>query len=323
MKNFYKKDSCHFLGNNVWGCNLIITIVIPVYNCEKYIAETLNSVFACTTDFEFECIVVDDGSTDNTALILDSYKNRIKLLKQNNLGESSAVNAALKVASGKYCLILSADDPLLSSQLFRTSFNILEKDNKVVATYPDWIMIDSKGKKLKEIKVQEYSRNVMFKEFKCIPGPGAIFRTSIANKIGGRDIRYKLVGDFDFWLRLSSEGVMVRIPNILASWRFHKGSATVMNKNYQTSMEYIAMARNLLASNISMPQENIRPFLANAYFKGALLSFYSLDVPGRSLLFKAFKANRFYLPGAKISQILFLLFLPLSYQLRKFLKKVH
>ena len=301
--------------------DLTLSIIVPVFNCDKYISRTLDSIFEFTNTLRFECIVVNDGSTDNTSAILKSFQNKIILLEQINSGESSAINSALKVAAGKYSLVLSADDLLITNDLFTSSLEILEKNEEIVATYPDWIMIDSSGRKLLEVQTLDYSQDVMFGEFKCLPGPGSIFRTDIANKIGGRNPRYKLVGDFDFWLRISLEGSLARVPKYLATWRNHEESTTLKNLNHKASDEYIELATNIIA-DYRFPKKIESSLLTQAHFKAALFSRYDSKVQGRHLLFKALKLGKLKIPHAKISQILFLAFFPLSLKAYKLTNKI-
>lgn len=89
-----------------------ISIIIPAYNVDKYIEKCIDSVLRQTYK-NFEVIVVDDGSTDNTAFIVDNFENmdkRIKVIHKENCGLSAARNTGLKVATGKYIMFLDSDD---------------------------------------------------------------------------------------------------------------------------------------------------------------------------------------------------------------------
>lgn len=97
--------------------NIYFSIVIPLYNKEKYISKTLLSVLNQTFK-EFEIIVVDDGSTDNSCNIVESINDsRIKLIKQKNAGPSKARNTGIKNAVGKYIAFLDADDEWENTKL--------------------------------------------------------------------------------------------------------------------------------------------------------------------------------------------------------------
>src|SRR3712207_5201276 len=97
----------------------LVSVILPVYNQEKYVAETIESVLAQTFR-EFEFIILDDGSTDNSALIIRQYAaqdSRIIPLFQSNSGRCVATNNAVSAARGPWCALLDADDVMLPDRL--------------------------------------------------------------------------------------------------------------------------------------------------------------------------------------------------------------
>ena len=94
-----------------------ITVITPVFNGEDYIRETIESVLSAINREAIEYIVVNDGSSDSTLAILNEYSDRISILTHPNSGESASVNAGLQKAQGNLILIVSADDPLISSSI--------------------------------------------------------------------------------------------------------------------------------------------------------------------------------------------------------------
>lgn len=93
----------------------MISIIIPLYNKEHYILDTINSVF-CQTNKDWECVIVDDGSTDRgPELVKNIHDSRIKYLKKKNGGVSSARNFGVSKAMGEWILYLDADDTLKSN----------------------------------------------------------------------------------------------------------------------------------------------------------------------------------------------------------------
>lgn len=93
-----------------------ISVVIPAYNAEQYITNTLESVFAQTTQ-PSEIIVVDDGSTDATRKVLSCYEDKIRVIEQDNMGPSAARNHGIRDASGDFIAFLDADDEWLPTHL--------------------------------------------------------------------------------------------------------------------------------------------------------------------------------------------------------------
>jgi glycosyltransferase involved in cell wall biosynthesis len=109
--------------------NHLISIIIPCYNAEKFIVETISSVLNQTYP-NLEIIIIDDGSTDSSKSKIETLKNnRVQYIHQNNQGVSSARNNGLKIAKGSYILFLDADD-LLSNDFILNRFNFLELNNE-------------------------------------------------------------------------------------------------------------------------------------------------------------------------------------------------
>ena len=103
--------------------NILLSIIIPVYNVEKYITPCLKSIFKQELDEdEFEVILVDDGCTDKTRNLIDPFKqyySNITIIEQYNLGPASARNKGMKYAQGKYILFVDSDDLLIENSIQR------------------------------------------------------------------------------------------------------------------------------------------------------------------------------------------------------------
>ncbi len=299
----------------------MISIITPVFNGAQYISETIDSVLKCAEKYDYEYIVVNDGSTDESLSIVNGYADRITILNQTNQGESSAINLALKQARGKYCLVVSADDPLLTEDLFEFSLQVLEENEDIVVTYPDWIMINSTNEPIQKVVTQEYSEETLIGKFKCIPGPGAIFRTSLAQQSGGRNPGYRFVSDYDLWLKLSRFGTFYRIPYFLAQWRNHQDSTSIKMRGFEMAHERILVIRNFLSDN-RLDVKISREAEANSYYHAAMLSFFTSDVPGRKWMIHALRVYGGWIPGTKMKVVLFTLLLPVSFQAVELLRRV-
>jgi glycosyltransferase involved in cell wall biosynthesis len=299
---------------------VVFTVITPVYNCEEYISETIASVLNFASDFKFEYIVVNDGSSDRSLEIINTFAERIVIIDQSNSGEASAINKALEIAKAKYCLIVSADDPLCSKELFKKAYDILEAHLDVVVAYPDWSMIDGHGKVLAEIVTEEYSEDTLVGKFKCIPGPGAVFRTEIAKKVGGRNTSYKFVSDYDFWLKLSRNGSFRRIPLFLAQWRHHENSTSIKLRGFTMANERILVIDNFIKSN-ELDPNLVKSAIAYSYYHAAMLAYFNREIPGRNWIMKSFRVYRGWIPGAKVRVVLYLLLFPSSYHLVQVLNR--
>ena len=129
----------------------------PVFNGEKYLRETIDSVLFNIDFMNTEYIVVDDGSTDRTAEILRDYQDKIRVISKVNQGQAKAINEGLKLAKGEFALIVNADDPLVSKKLFSISHEIFRTDPSIVVTYPNWTVINQSGNFIKCVQPKEYS----------------------------------------------------------------------------------------------------------------------------------------------------------------------
>ena len=122
-----------------------VSVIIPTYNRSKYVTKAIDSVLAQTYR-DFEIIVVDDGSTDNTKEVLKPYTDRIKYLYQENTGVSAARNAGIRAAGGQWIAFLDSDDEWLPEKL-SIQMDYLSRHNEIVAfiTNVKFILPDNKS----------------------------------------------------------------------------------------------------------------------------------------------------------------------------------
>lgn len=289
----------------------IFTIVIPVYNGQSHIGETVQSVIKYSHHQNREIIVVNDGSTDKTLELLDMYKSEIKIVNQPNAGEANAVNTGISLAKGRYTLVVSADDPLISEELFDYARRIMDSDEKIVAVYPDWQMIDLENNIISIKVCPDYSFEELLGEFHCIPGPGTAFRTEDARQIGGRNSAYRFVSDYDFWLRLASRGTFAHIPQVLAQWRSHNESTSIGKRGRAMALERIDVISNFLYEH-PQTEDLSRQARACSLYNAGILAFFDPEVPGRKWMVEALITNKRWVKSSKLHIVAYLLTLPLS-----------
>ena len=290
-----------------------LSVVIPVYNGEDFIGSTIESVLSHSNGFNVECVVVDDGSFDRTPEILESFNGRVRVHRQSNAGESAAVNKGLQLALGHYIVVISADDPVLTSKLFEGVVQYFEANPRVVGWYPDWNVIDENGLVLRQNLLPEYEFKDLFSRNKVLPGPGTWFRTEAALAIGGRKTKWKYVGDYDFWLRLSQYGFLVHRSGVLAQWRKHARSTSISERGPQMAFERIQVIEEFIEEF----EERIDPKMkslarAHASYLAAKLGYFSRNVNSRKLIFDSLKHNFRIIFYAKPHEIIFMLTFPVS-----------
>lgn len=298
------------------------TIITPVFNGADYIEETVISVFEATKDIDIEYLIVDDGSTDETRELLKKYFTRIQYIHQENSGQAAAINKAIQLASGLYTTIVNADDPLLTNKLFLEAEKILDREPRVVATYPDWNMIDSSGKIIETIFVKDFDPVELIGKFNCLIGPGGVFRTDIAKSVKGWDPNYRFVPDYDFWLKLSEKGEFRHVPEIQATWRTHETSISIASRSKAMAEERVKVINDFLERNPQTSAALKNMAVAHSHYRAAVLSYFDRSVNGRNLLLTSIKRYPKILIEKDLRVSLFILFLPVSRVILKFLLRL-
>ena len=288
-----------------------LSVITAVYNGADYIEETVKSVLKLCSGVNFEYIVLNDGSTDKTLDVLKKYENRIRIINKSNSGESDSVSIGFKEAVGDLLLVVSADDPLLTHELFTNVFEQFNLNENLMAIYPDWQMIDAAGNVVKTVKVPDYSDELLIGRCLTLPGPGVIFRRSAALALNGRNPKWTFVSDYDFWLRLSRLGEIKHRPEVLAQWRHHPSSTSVGKRGLKMAQERICVIEDFVAKN-EVPKHLKRMALGNAYYMAARLSYFNKSIPAKKYLFLSFSTRQRWVEEAKLHEILYILFLPIS-----------
>jgi glycosyltransferase involved in cell wall biosynthesis len=180
-----------------------VSVIIPTYNRGWIIKEAIDSVLA--QDYtEFELIVVDDGSTDHTSDILDSYGDDIKVLSQKNKGVSAARNLGIAEASGKFIAFLDSDDLWLPQKLtFQIEFINQTPDALICQTEEVWIR---NGLRVNPKKRHKKPSGMIFKPSLelCLVSPSAVMiQRSLLDRVGEFDETLPACEDYDLWLRIS------------------------------------------------------------------------------------------------------------------------
>ncbi|MEW5908855.1 MAG: glycosyltransferase [Thermodesulfobacteriota bacterium] len=184
--------------------NPLVSVVIPTYNRGWILREAIESVLS--QDFkDFELIVVDDGSTDNTSDILSEYGDRIRVLFQRNSGVSAARNTGIKKGAGTYIAFLDSDDLWLPKKLSKqVDFFIKTPGARVCQTEEIWIR---DGIRVNPKKKHKKSSGMFFNEslHLCLVSPSAVMiHRSIFDQIGLFDETLPACEDYDLWLRILS-----------------------------------------------------------------------------------------------------------------------
>lgn len=248
---------------------LKISIIIPSYNTVPFIEETIRSILK--QDYpNFECIVMDGGSTDGTLDILRRYENKITWKSEKDKGQSDAINKGLKLASGDIVAFLNTDD-IYEEGCFLKVADFFEKNPEVKWLYGKCRIVNQNGSEIR--KPITWFRNFWLKRYgynkllimNFIPQPAVFWRKDLTNEIGFFDVKDQLVMDYEYWLRAGVKYPPGFIPEYLAGFRVHPSAKTSVNplrawregtnvaKKY-TNSERLIMFRRLASLGITLVQ---------------------------------------------------------------------
>lgn len=193
----------------------LISVVVTVYNTEKYITEALDSVFA--QDYKnLEVIVVNDGSTDSTLDILEKYPRKIKIISQENKGQSVARNVGIKIAQGSFIGILDGDD-LWTDNHISLGLRYLTQNN-------DYDFV--RGQTMR-FKVVDGEKEISNKEFMEMLVGASFFRLKVFNIVGLFDEDMRQGEDLDWFIRLAESCCKEkRIEETILLYRRHENNLT-------------------------------------------------------------------------------------------------
>lgn len=217
---------------------ITFSIVTPVYNGEKFLRQTIESILSQEGNFYIDYIIIDDGSTDNSLAIIKEYDALLDIKKETrclgvkfryvtgpNMGQSKAYNLGFSMATGELMAWMNADDYYLPGA-FEYISNLYNNDQSIDFIYSDCLKIYSNGRlatteprprpneALKSLRSRGNSFDICF------------FTKQIFNKVGPLDETLKYCMDLDFWFRVFVTGKTKYAPYTTAAFRIWEGSNT-------------------------------------------------------------------------------------------------
>ena len=203
----------------------LISIIMPCYNSEAFLEDTIKGVFRQTYP-HIELIIVDDGSTDLSPAILNEALKKntgLTILNQENKGPFPARNLALEHVKGEFIAFLDADD-YWAPDCLEKLYNALKGANADLS-YCGWQNVVENGQDVPPYLPPTYEQGNIHETFlRGCPWPihAALTRKTIVDKVGGFSIRRFSAMDYDFWIRLSAiTQNIIRVPEVLAFYRWH------------------------------------------------------------------------------------------------------
>lgn len=236
-----------------------VSVIIPVFNSEKFLSASIDSVLNQTYD-NIEILVIDDGSTDNSPEILKQYDDKITVISQPNRGLASAVNVGIKNMRGRWFKWLSPDDILYSDAIKILVDEAMKLyDNTIL--YSNWDIIDETGKKIRSFSESNYNNLGDFEfNVRLFAGQQININTTLipallfSKDCIMRNLNEPAAIDYDFFLRA---GVLYGthfhlIQKSLLKYRIHKKQLS--HKNILKTLSYLNEIRDEILSELDKSQ---------------------------------------------------------------------
>lgn len=253
----------------------LVSVIIPTYNRSDLLAEAVNSVYAQSYR-PIECIVVDDGSKDNTdevmkqLAVLNESSFSLVYLKQLNSGAQTARNNGTKAASGAYIQYLDSDDLLYANKI-EQQVKFLENNQQCDGVFGDWQV----GSKEKNTTTKAYKSDDLVTQFltqKCIANFSFLMRVNMIKKIGDWDITVKRNQEIDFHLKgVLAGGQFEYEPLMCGLWRTHDGERIGNSTQFTSAIHFyqkwekLLREKNIWSAKISEGISNNYIWFLNEY----------------------------------------------------------
>ena len=253
-----------------------ISVIIPAYNVERWISQTIKSVQEQTFS-DFEIIVIDDGSTDKTLEIIKGIRDhRLKVLSRQHAGVSVARNVGIANATGDFIAFLDADD-LWTSDSLEAKLNGLQEHPRAGAAYSWTLLINEQGTILQPLRGPIFYEGNLYFEFLT----GGVFdcgsvlvRRRAIESVGEFDPTLAYGEDLDYWLRLARHSTFIVVPRYQLLYRRWSGSTTYkinQSKKLELQEENQFRLRERAFQQAPIKFHDQKRYMANFFFGYASL----------------------------------------------------
>ncbi len=224
-----------------------VSVLMPVYNAERYVAQAVESVLAQTLT-DLELVVLDDGSTDRSAEILRclaASDARVRLYRRENRGLIATRNELVGHARSEYCALLDADDLALPERL-AMQLAYLETHPECVVVGSRVLLIDCDGDPLCQwvdaLSHEEVTDSLLHGRGHHLYNPAVMLRRSAVEAVGGYREGFAPAEDLDLFLRLAERGALVNLPQVLTHYRQHLASEGYARTKIQCDAAFRAVS---------------------------------------------------------------------------------
>jgi len=270
--------------------NPLVSVVIPVYNGEQFIAECLESVYNQTYR-PLEIIIVDDGSNDNSIDVMNQIPIEKKIIQQKNGDVSRARNVGVNNATGEFVAFMDQDDIWLPQkveqqvQIFRQNLNVDLVFTDLIKLFPNGKQHHAKDKHKIALFLTDENLFATLSRKNVLMPSAVMIRKSSFIAAGSFDESFKTCGDYELWLRMAALGMKFRyVPEPLILYRYHEKCSSKQTKTMFYDRLH-AVKKTFVNGQLTAEQKKLERFaLAAAYLLGAHTFFSSKD-------YQAFLAN--------------------------------
>ncbi|RMD60851.1 MAG: glycosyltransferase family 2 protein [Alphaproteobacteria bacterium] len=237
-----------------------LSVVIPVYDRRHYLAAAIDSILA-QTFADFEVVVVDDGSRDDSVAVVRRYRDpRVRLVRhQHNRGVAAARNTGVAAARGRYVAFLDSDDVAYPDRLARqVAFLDAHPDVAAVGGWMD--RMDARGRPLGRVRRRPVAPDDIAAQRLFRPGiqnTTAMARTRVLRRYP-HDERFEIGEDFDLWTRIAADCKLANLPRVLVRARRHGAQTTRERAARVEAVRAEVLARHLESLGIGFSDEDLR-----------------------------------------------------------------
>ncbi len=231
-----------------------VSVIMATHNQASFIQESLNSIFQQGFR-DYEIIVVNDGSTDDTEDVLEPYRDRIRYFKQPNSGPAAAHNLGLRHSLGELIAFLNSDDLWMPGKL-EAQVGYMDEHPEVGLVHGDYVRIDARGRAMGPSIHTEHPPSLTLEQIvrhNTIGIATVIVRRKWLDRVSGLDPDSTPTEDLDLWIRLAQAGCPFGyLPQVIGKWRRHP--ASISKSRSRVLKAHIRILRGLERTETSDPQ---------------------------------------------------------------------
>jgi glycosyltransferase involved in cell wall biosynthesis len=264
-----------------------VSVIIPTYNYGRFLADCVGSVLR-QSENDLEIIVVDDGSTDNTADVVKSFAGKVKYVPQENKGLSSARNTGLRHASGEFVQLLDSDDMLGVDAIAAKASFLREHPDATVAVSPSYLFSSLNADGNPETTgcwaLHRRNLDIHLAYFNIAPPHAFLMRRTAVERVGYFDESLRACEDYEYWLRAAALGYVPRYCGA-GTAVYYRQHASSMSANRRKQYHHDALLHPVVLKLLfSRPEIRASQNHWLAFFAGVLTTMMRAELRDEPIL---------------------------------------